>query len=187
MEDRLAPAGMNEHFLFTPVKESASLALHIHVHVSIIIAGREQVIPAEIGSRPAGDLPVHTHDSTGLIHIESPQLREFRLRDFFAVWGKSFNSREVLGHFASRAHPLTMTVNGQLSNAFGSLVLHDGDRIVIRLGGVEAARVRHGTHVRHTPSGRSVSAQSTGPFCCPPNPPVPSAHCRSDSSVLRRR
>jgi hypothetical protein len=35
---------------------------------------------------------VHTHDTTGIIHVESPKLRTFRLGQLFAEWGVKLTS-----------------------------------------------------------------------------------------------
>jgi hypothetical protein len=122
-------------FLVTPVPDGVPLAMHIHPHLSIVIDGQAQVIPAGIGLGPDGDLPIHTHDATGTIHVESPVLRVFHLQDFFSVWGQSFTSQEILGHRVDASHSLTMSVNGQVSTAFGAQVLNDQDSIVIQYGG----------------------------------------------------
>ena len=43
----------------------------------------------------------HTHDSTGIIHIESPLKRDFTLGQFFDVWKSKLNNsssfNEILG------------------------------------------------------------------------------------------
>jgi hypothetical protein len=121
-------------FLFTPLNSAVPLAMHIHPHLSIFINGQEQVIPADIGISSTGaTLPVHTHDTSGWLHVESPVAYDFQLQDFFAIWGQSFDAQDILGYHtdATQQVTVTMTVNGQPSTAFGSLVLHDGDNIVI--------------------------------------------------------
>jgi hypothetical protein len=55
---------------------TAGEGMHTHVHLSIVIDGREQVIPAGIGIGPEGGHPmdrIHTHDASGLLHMESPE------------------------------------------------------------------------------------------------------------------
>jgi hypothetical protein len=108
------------------------IAMHIHVHLSILIDGQLQTVPANIGRQPDGTfLFVHTHDTSGLIHIESPVVRPFELHEFFDNWGVPFSSQRILGYQVDATHPVTMTVNGQPSGAYGALVLHDHDDIVI--------------------------------------------------------
>jgi hypothetical protein len=74
-------------FLFTPIPETATLAEHIHPLLTINIDGQNVPIPAGIGIGPDGNLPIHTHDSSGIIHVESTKKLPFRLQDFFTIWG----------------------------------------------------------------------------------------------------
>jgi hypothetical protein len=108
--------------------------MHIHPHLRIIIDGQELTIPAEIGIGPLGSQPIHTHDSSGWLHVESTVRYDFRLQDFFTIWGKPFNSQQVLGFRADAAHPITLLVGGVPSTAFGSLILQDHQDIVIIAG-----------------------------------------------------
>src|SRR5262245_14575940 len=90
LEGRTVPsaAAPNDPFLFAPVDPSAPLALHLHPHLTILVNGSPVTVPAGIGIKAAGDLPLHTHDASGTIHVESPGARTFTLADFFAVWGR---------------------------------------------------------------------------------------------------
>ena len=138
MENRLLLSGVavpgTDPFLLTPVPDGTPLAMHIHPHLTIQVNGAPQVIPEGIGLGPNGDLPLHTHDATGLIHVESPVVRTFRLDDFFTIWGEPFSSQQILGYHADATHAISMTVDGQPSTAFGSQVLTDGENIVISYG-----------------------------------------------------
>jgi hypothetical protein len=118
-------------FLFTPIPEGAPLAEHIHPHLTILVDGQLQVIPAGIGLGANGNLPLHTHNASGYIHVESSRVEPFRLRDFFTIWGQTLSNKNVLGHRADRTHKITMTVDGRPSNAFGTLLLRDLQDIVI--------------------------------------------------------
>jgi hypothetical protein len=117
--------------------------MHIHPHLNIVIDGQVQVIPAGIGLGANGDLPIHTHDSSGTIHVESPVLRTFYLQDFFTVWGQTFTSQNILGHQVDATHFISMTVTSQGitygTTAFGNQVLQDGDIITISYGAVDTA------------------------------------------------
>src|SRR5262245_1505646 len=122
--------------LYTPLidphgSDADPIAIHIHPTVKIVIDGQDVVIPDNVGHvGSAGLMPHHIHDTTGKIHVESLIAdHKFQLQDFFAIWGKTFNSQEILGFHADATHTITMTVNGQPSTAFGSLVLEDLDEI----------------------------------------------------------
>lgn len=120
--------------LFTPIVEGSPLAEHIHPTLTIIIDGQNLPIPTGIGLGPNGNLPIHTHDSSGFLHIESTTTQPFRLRDFFTIWGQSFSKTNLLGHVADRTNKVTMTVDGRPSHVFGSLLLQNLQDIVIRYG-----------------------------------------------------
>jgi hypothetical protein len=137
LEDRTVPQAtpQTDPFLFTPIPETTPLAMHIHVHLTILINGHKQVIPANIGARlPLGFLPLHTHDASGIIHVESSLVRTFHLDDFFAIGGQTFNRHEILGRTTNRNQRITMTVDGRVTHQFQNWVLHEHDDIVISFG-----------------------------------------------------
>lgn len=104
---------------------------HIHPHLTIMIDGAKQTIPANVGVAFGCMHPLHTHDDTGEIHIESPEKRGFTLGDFFAVWGKQFDKNRILDSQSDAAHEVALTINGAPSEQFEKLVLNDKDQIVI--------------------------------------------------------
>lgn len=104
---------------------------HIHPNLQIIINGKPQVIPAEIGVTSTCLSSIHTHDATGVIHIESPEKRDFTLGDFFAVWKKTFNKNQLMDYKTDDQHIIKETINGKESQDFENTVLHDGDQIVL--------------------------------------------------------
>jgi hypothetical protein len=129
----LQSGGVSRSFLFTPIPEGTPLAEHIHPHLTIIIGGVRQVIPAGIGLGPSGALPIHTHTSDGTLHVESTKRLPFTLGDFFRIWGPPFSRTNLLGHHATPGDPIRMTVDGRPSHAFGSLLLHDQQQIIIQM------------------------------------------------------
>jgi len=104
---------------------------HIHPNLTIIINGVQQTIPANTGISLTCLHPIHTHDDTGKIHVESPEQRDFTLGDFFAVWGKTFNKNQILDSVVDANHEIVMTVNGKENFDYENLVLRDLDQIVI--------------------------------------------------------
>ena len=52
---------------------------------------------------------LHTHDSTGVVHIESPVQRVYTLGQFFDVWGRPLSNAQV-GHATGQ---VTAFVNGK--------------------------------------------------------------------------
>jgi hypothetical protein len=108
-----------------------NVAFHIHTVLEIYILGKKQVIPKNAGI-PRGCMHViHTHDKTGQLHIESPFYHQFHLKDFFTIWGKTFNRNCVFEYCVDENHILSFFVNGVESDEYENLPLRDGD--VIRI------------------------------------------------------
>jgi len=114
------------------LKGHERLAMHIHQELRIIIEGREIVIPEGVGLPLNCMQPIHTHDDTGTLHVESPYRYPYTLGDFFTIWGKPFSSQQILDCKADPTHRIVMTVNGVPNNEYEKYVMNDGDKIVIR-------------------------------------------------------
>ena|SRR3989338_876558 len=109
----------------------AATQFHIHPSLSIVADGKKLEIPANVGVSPACLHPLHTHDNTGEVHVESPEPRDFTLGDFFAVWEKPLSRTQVLDYVATSTHEIVMTVDGQPNAEFENLVLKDKQQIVL--------------------------------------------------------
>lgn len=68
--------------------------LHFHLHLDVFVHGEEVTVPADVGiNAGAGFLAsIHTHDDSGLLHIESPAGRIYSLGQVFDVWGVRFGA-----------------------------------------------------------------------------------------------
>jgi hypothetical protein len=85
------------------------LQVHVHAHLSLFLKGEQIAIPYGIGIvQPfqvkngfvgvgSGIYWLHTHDATGIIHVESPDSRTYTLGQFFDIWGQTLNAGEVAG------------------------------------------------------------------------------------------
>ncbi|MGB7881908.1 MAG: hypothetical protein WBL44_04230, partial [Nitrososphaeraceae archaeon] len=64
---------------------------HIHAHLDILVDGRPFTVPSQIGIDPEGRCLywLHTHDDSGIIHIESPEKRQFTIGNFIDIWTKT--------------------------------------------------------------------------------------------------
>ena len=115
------------HFRNTPVAcidGHENLSQHFHATVMITIDGVAEIIPANVCIIPGCMAEVHTHDTTGELHIESSQPgKTFRLGDFFAVWGTSIDRP---------GYALEMLVNGAPHTNGSDFVLRDDQRIELR-------------------------------------------------------
>lgn len=105
--------------------------MHIHPQIFIKIKGQEEKIPASIGLSPNCMKPIHTHDSTGTMHLEFPVKRDVKLGEFFKVWGKEFNSTQIFNKQNGPEGTLKMLVNGQPNTEFENYIMRDKDQIEI--------------------------------------------------------
>ena len=89
--------------------------LHIHQHIDIFIEGKRVTVPAQIGIVTSPSVlfaPIHTHDATGIIHVESPIQRDFSLGELFDVWGVRFTSTCIGGYCDTANERLQVFANG---------------------------------------------------------------------------
>lgn len=75
------------HAIGLPALSREGRTLHVHQHVDVFVNGKPVIVPAGIGIGDGFISPLHTHDASGVIHVESPTVRSFSLAEFFAVWG----------------------------------------------------------------------------------------------------
>ena len=69
-------------------------AFHIHAHLSMYIDGQPVQIPQNMGIASDNSCLywLHTHDTSGVIHIEAPANHSFTLGNFFDEWANQFSS-----------------------------------------------------------------------------------------------
>jgi len=115
-------------------------ALHHHADLYIYIDGQPVTIPESIGYDPTGNpavsSPLHTHDTTGTIHVESgdPNFAPV-LGQFMDVWGV-YLTKDCLGdQCASGDTKIRAYVNGQEWTGDPTQIpLNDHDVIVLTFG-----------------------------------------------------
>jgi hypothetical protein len=126
LPQRLAPNGLHALTL-------EGTALHVHEHLDLYVNGRPVTVPADVGiDQQAGFLTeLHTHDASGIVHVESPVPKLFTLGQFFCEWGVKL-SGTCLGRY--RGH-LSWWVDGQRRHGNpAQLVLRQHQEIVIAAG-----------------------------------------------------
>lgn len=99
---------------------TGSLVYHWHTQLFVYSSGAPVTIAANVGLIAGCTEPLHTHDTTGTIHVETDINRFYSIGDFYLVWGKSFGS------------PTQMIVNGTaLPSPTPSQTLYDQETISI--------------------------------------------------------
>ena len=78
---------------------------HIHAHVTIYVNGTKVPIPANVGIAPDGSCLywLHTHDDTGVIHIEAPAGVSATFGNFLDIWGQRFQQLGYPSQFSDKA------------------------------------------------------------------------------------
>jgi hypothetical protein len=77
---------------------------------------------------------MHTHDSSGIIHMEAPHPFNYTLGDFFSVWGVKLGPAQVGGLKGYGGDHLHFYLNGEPLSNPAALVLHKDDNVVIGYG-----------------------------------------------------
>lgn len=87
-----------------PCRSDDPRGMHIHAHLTIYISGKRTPVPGNIGIAPDGSCLywLHTHDTSGIIHVEAPTGSSFTLGNFLDIWSHRFRQ---LGYPAQLSDP----------------------------------------------------------------------------------
>jgi hypothetical protein len=108
-----------------------AMVLHIHPHLSITFDGQPLTIPSHIGMDYSlwkdntlnqygiGMSPLHTHDTSGTIHVESNAYRTYTLGQFLDIWGG----------LDTNGKTVKTTVDGKPVSDYRDIILRDGEQI----------------------------------------------------------
>ena len=125
------------------------LVIHMHTTLKILIHSDRAIIPEKIGIDPKlyksheldkygiknpKTYPLHTHDTSGVIHVESTVIRTFTLGQFFDVWGETFSENCILDKCNDELNKVRMYIDGIESFEFREHVVKDGEVITIEYG-----------------------------------------------------
>jgi hypothetical protein len=113
--------------------------MHIHPELTLFYRGQQVEVPENIGIDPnlyayhgldrfSGDMdepgarlaPIHTHDSSGRLHVEASKTVDFTLNDFFKIWGLNL-----------RGHSIRCIADGIPVRNYRGLKLEDGQQIAV--------------------------------------------------------
>jgi hypothetical protein len=86
-EQRIRAAGLD-------ILQAEGAAEHYHAHLDVLVNGKPVAVPGGIGfsigadGQPNGISALHTHDSSGVVHIEAPAAgRKYTLGEVLTEWG----------------------------------------------------------------------------------------------------
>ncbi|HUY71200.1 MAG TPA: hypothetical protein VMV08_03090 [Gaiellaceae bacterium] len=145
----------------TPLR--GTLYRHDHVHLDLFVNGKKVTVPAGIGlaepvdngpcpntglgtqgdcatrhifTAQVANSPIHTHSTSGIIHIEPDRPGVFTLGQFFDEWGVRLNSGCLGSYCAGGGKQLRVYVNGKRSSGNPrSIVLTNHQEIAVAFGG----------------------------------------------------
>ncbi len=75
----------------------------MHAHLSIYLNGEALAVPSHIGiveTSPTShcNYSTHTHNRTGILHVEAPAPGTFTLGQIFAIWGQPLSYTDIAGN-----------------------------------------------------------------------------------------
>jgi hypothetical protein len=115
------------------------IIMHFHPILTITVDGKPMTVPGQIGIDPAiwkdhsldqygmqamsdgmsSMAPLHTHDASGTIHVESNTIRNYTLGQFLDNWG----GLNVTGK------TVKATLDGAPVSDYKNIILRDGEQI----------------------------------------------------------
>jgi hypothetical protein len=116
-------------------------AEHYHAHLDVLVGGKAVTVPAEIGfsfgvdAQPNGISALHTHDTSGVIHIEAPTAGlKYTLGQVLSEWGV-LDGKDATGAPHGGTGGWTAYVNGAKQSApVSDVVLKAHDEVVLSFG-----------------------------------------------------
>jgi hypothetical protein len=133
-------AQANERLAKLDLPGLSELVLHHHTDLYIYIDGQPVTIPASIGYDPQGNpavlSPLHTHDTSGTVHIESDDANfQPVLGQFMDVWGVYLTDQCLGDQCASGDTKIRAFVNGEgWAGDPTQIPLNDREVIVLTFG-----------------------------------------------------
>ena len=97
-----------------PMLGSEGSVEHIHTHLDVLVDGKPVPVPANLGvDTTRGTMsPLHTHDGSGVIHVEAPVKRQFSLGEVFSEWQVSLSADNLGALRAADGKVVRVFVNG---------------------------------------------------------------------------
>jgi hypothetical protein len=115
-----------------------ALIFHVHAHLDVIVNEKSVTVPAGIGIKPNVCFYwLHTHNTSGVIHIEAPREITFTLAQFIEVWDNTPGISPSFEEATNDDTNLKVFVNGtEIKDSFDKIPLDAHDEIVIVSGNV---------------------------------------------------
>ncbi len=127
-------------------KTSNKIIMHKHSNLNVTVNGKSLIVPNGIGINstlwndhsldkfgterkttmfgtitPAMS-PLHTHDSSGTIHVESTEYRNYTLGQFLNIWGMPLEGNRV-----------NLFIDGNSTENYSNYVLKDREKMILKI------------------------------------------------------
>ncbi|MBS2538471.1 hypothetical protein KGQ20_37560 [Catenulispora sp. NF23] len=120
-----------------PMLGSEMLQVHYHAHLDVIVDGKPVTVPQYVGIDENAQTitALHTHDTSGVMHIESAKDTPFKLGQFFTEWGQPLTAAQVGPVAIDADQALHVIVNGkEIAGDPAQYVLKAHDEIAVWIG-----------------------------------------------------
>ena len=120
-----------------PMLGNENLQVHYHAHLDVIADGRPVTVPQYIGIDENAQTitALHTHDPSGVIHIESAADVPFTLGQFFTEWGQPLSGTQVGPIAIGSTEAVHLFVNGkEVTGDPAKYVLKAHDEVALWVG-----------------------------------------------------
>lgn len=97
-------------------QSNEQVATHYHAHLTMYVNGAPATLPANTGIETDCLYWMHTHDTSGVIHIEAPKdqaRHKFTLGNFFDIWGKKLDRHHLGDATVGPGQQMVITVDGK--------------------------------------------------------------------------
>ena len=131
-------AGLEQRVTKLGLPDPSDTVFHIHAQLSVYVNGKKQSVPANVGIDSANQFlaSLHTHDTTGVVHMEAVRPYKFTLGQFFDVWGVKFTPTQLGAYHPNPAQKLVLQVfvNGKQIQDPVNYPMKAHDKIVVGFG-----------------------------------------------------
>lgn len=113
---------------------------HQHVLLTVFVDGEEIPVPQDVGVDQAARFlsSIHTHDPTGVVHIEADDPFEFTIGHIFNTWGVVLTDDQLGGYTNEGDNTVHILVNGEEVPEGTDYKIKTQDNIVVAYGAADS-------------------------------------------------
>lgn len=95
------------------VSSSEGTRVHFHAHLDVFIDGKPTPVATGVGVGTQNLAELHTHDATGVLHIEAPAAKPYTLGELFTEWNVRLDPTHLGGFTTGNGKTLGAYVGGK--------------------------------------------------------------------------